>query len=410
MYSDFKEVIFIPGTTQFFDLKAYKNRLGKPYSQIVFYLCTETDLNYNQSHYDSLGDISNNAFDAHSEEERQDYLEIYNKSSNRPKIETPPAPADSSYLQIGLDTDDIPKVPQLYPFNEPEVFLVEKKVNHAESTQPPSSTSQVSYEDKLRTLQDVYRNNSEPFKLSVRRRKIWLDTCQKLKRAFKTGMKTLSIEFIGEDANDAGGPLKEFFSVLFDDVKKYLLCSSGSSFTFKHDIELLRNGDFSLLGSMIALALLNGCAGPRCLAAPIVGKLFGRDEPSKIEDVPDLEVQIKLKELNDTINNEEFAKSLENFPQRFEAGVTRVKVDFTEKSSFIEKISEHYCISTCIEELQDVVKGLDFLGLKNLRTNFCLIKQKTVTMFWTFSKWCTVIHNWKKDVWKKIFFITSQTL
>ena len=82
LYSDFKEIIFIPGTTQLFDLKAYKTRLGKPYSQIVFYLCTETDLNDKQSHYDSLEDINNNAFDAHSEEERQDYLEVSNKCSS----------------------------------------------------------------------------------------------------------------------------------------------------------------------------------------------------------------------------------------------------------------------------------------------------------------------------------------
>ena len=56
-------------------------------------------------------------------------------------------------------------------------------------------------------------------KLSIRRRKIRLDTAEKLKRAFKNGSKLFSVHFIGEEAVDAGGPLREFFSVLFDDIK-----------------------------------------------------------------------------------------------------------------------------------------------------------------------------------------------
>ena len=68
----------------------------------------------------------------------------------------------------------------------------------------------------------------EPFKLTVRRRKLWTDTVQKLKRAFKEGISPLVIEFVGEEANDVGGPLKEYFSVAFEEAQRHLMCSGSN--------------------------------------------------------------------------------------------------------------------------------------------------------------------------------------
>jgi len=43
LYPDLKEVIHLPGTLKEFNLKQYKEYFGKPYSQIVFYLCITSD-------------------------------------------------------------------------------------------------------------------------------------------------------------------------------------------------------------------------------------------------------------------------------------------------------------------------------------------------------------------------------
>ena len=46
------------------------------------------------------------------------------------------------------------------------------------------------------------------------RRRIWQDSVQKLKRLFKDGIKLFHIGFVGEEAVDHGGPLKEYFTLI----------------------------------------------------------------------------------------------------------------------------------------------------------------------------------------------------
>ena len=53
----------------------------------------------------------------------------------------------------------------------------------------------------------------------MRKRKIWKDSVQKLKRLFKDGIRPFHIRFVGEEAVDYGGPYKEYFTLLFDEVK-----------------------------------------------------------------------------------------------------------------------------------------------------------------------------------------------
>ena len=143
------------------------------------------------------------------------------------------------------------------------------------------------------------------------------------------------------------------------------MCSGGTeAFTFIHDIEKLKNGDFKLLGNLFAMALICGCAGPRCLMKPVVDKILSQEvESPSIDDVPDLEIQLKLKEVESTSCDADFQSCIESFPARFDAGVTQLNIKFDDKAKFIQNVCEHFCISRCIEEIQDVAKGMDILGL-----------------------------------------------
>ena len=44
LYESGKQAQFLPGTTEFFNLKRYKEEIGKDYKSIVLYLCTNEDL------------------------------------------------------------------------------------------------------------------------------------------------------------------------------------------------------------------------------------------------------------------------------------------------------------------------------------------------------------------------------
>ena len=59
----------------------------------------------------------------------------------------------------------------------------------------------------------------------VRRKHIWSDAKRALRRAGFNYSIGLNVQFIGEDAHDAGGPSREFFQL----VSK-LMCEDGSLF------------------------------------------------------------------------------------------------------------------------------------------------------------------------------------
>ena len=184
--------------------------------------------------------------------------------------------------------------------------------------------------------------------------------------------------FIGEDGRDNGGLLREFFTVVFEDVKKYLVCcGKGDGYTFHHDMERLKRHEFLLLGRLFGLAIVYGCPGPRYLLPPVVSKIFFQPTSYKfyIQDIPDFDIQTKLNKVANATSDEEFQKSLEEFPERFDA-VSKAKVNFCDKDVFIQDVVEHYTTSKCSEEIFDIAAGLDFANLhavlsSHLEVIFC---------------------------------------
>jgi len=71
---------------------------------------------------------------------------------------------------------------------------------------------------------------------------------------------------------------------------------------------------------MVALSLLHGFAGPHNLAKPLAHKILGLKPDLEISDIPDFEVQQKLREIEVCNSKETLSLLMENFDQRFEAG------------------------------------------------------------------------------------------
>ena len=49
LYPDFKEVFYLPGSSNMFQLHKYKHDLAKPYLQMLFYLCVLIHFEQGQS-------------------------------------------------------------------------------------------------------------------------------------------------------------------------------------------------------------------------------------------------------------------------------------------------------------------------------------------------------------------------
>ncbi|XP_057307863.1 uncharacterized protein LOC130645783 [Hydractinia symbiolongicarpus] len=204
LYPDFQEVICMPGKSVSFKLNDYKEDLCKPYSQILFYLCLSSQFYHNSKKSNKI-----------------DYINVKNTSTRVDNGYNFLTTIDDVDHPFGLlnDRSSCSSIPSTeynsthsaFPTLDNNIHSIENYIDNE-----PSLT------DKLENLQ-AFLKIAGTVELSVRQRKIWLDTLEKLQRLYREGVKPFTITFIGEVAQDGGGPLKEFFAALFDDVKKVFI-------------------------------------------------------------------------------------------------------------------------------------------------------------------------------------------
>ena len=203
------------------------------------------------------------------------------------------------------------------------------------------------------------------YRLEIKRIKMWEHTNTKLKRQLKPNVKPICIVFIGEPAFDAGGSLREFFTLYFDAAARNIMQGTSSSFTLLHDVKKLNNGDFKSFDLLIGLALIYGCPGPRNMQEPLLCALFDLPiDDGNIEDIPDCDIQTKLQELSSCADKDTFQNVLNEFPERYTIGVTATFLHLSaDKDTVIKNVIHHCCISLCLEEIRSVQKGMSALGV-----------------------------------------------
>ena len=78
-------------------------------------------------------------------------------------------------------------------------------------------------------------------------------------------IKPITVEFVGEEAIDDGGPLREIYTIFYDNVPNY---------SFMHDAHRNEKRHFYLFGKFVAIGLLQGVPGPHCFCKPLVEYVF----------------------------------------------------------------------------------------------------------------------------------------
>ena len=95
--------------------------------------------------------------------------------------------------------------------------------------------------------------------------------------------RNLVIEFVGEEGVDTGGLRREFFSVLF---KSSPVFDKG---LFSHDSSLLDKKQYLYMGKLVAMAIITGHPGPRCLKDHLVDYILTGKEP-QLQSTPAAEI------------------------------------------------------------------------------------------------------------------------
>jgi hypothetical protein len=91
--------------------------------------------------------------------------------------------------------------------------------------------------------------------------------------------KPVKVTFIGEEGIDAGGLLREFFTLVFDNMQVF-----NSNGCFCVDSQFLQDRRYFIIGKVTALALIHGHPGPHALN-PVLSKYILTGEEPKADDI-----------------------------------------------------------------------------------------------------------------------------
>lgn len=257
LLEDFKEALFLPGTyKEFFTIERYQEVLGKDYKNITLYLCTNTDFVLHQQGGDveelDITHPDQECLLSGQHSQPSGLLHSGNESSRQKASSSNPAVEPCTDLQESQAVNQSEQE-TLFACGEDvmEDFqdfmwgMMDDDVGEEELVKAAIARS---LEEEIRPIDDMklvellesFRKqvkNEESCEIVVLRRKL-LKTCLKaVTESTFDFFKTPLIHFSGEDAEDCGGPRREFFRLLMKTLSSEFVVFEGrqTSLVFSHN-------------------------------------------------------------------------------------------------------------------------------------------------------------------------------
>lgn len=113
-------------------------------------------------------------------------------------------------------------------------------------------------------------------KITVRRRHVWGDTKRALQRHSFNPSIGLEICFIGEEEQDVGGPLREYFTFLWRAlaINNSIFTGPEESRSLTHNMLSLKCNNYAVVGNCVSLALRYGGSGPNFFSQSLTSYIF----------------------------------------------------------------------------------------------------------------------------------------
>ena len=112
-------------------------------------------------------------------------------------------------------------------------------------------------------------NPDDPHQLiTVRRRHIWSDTKRVFNKPYVDLILPVKVVFVGEQAEDEGGPKREFFRLALAAATSDPALFSGpcDRRVVQHNTTALLRKEFRHVGKLISMSVIQGGPGPMCFA------------------------------------------------------------------------------------------------------------------------------------------------
>ncbi|XP_071821218.1 uncharacterized protein [Apostichopus japonicus] len=177
------------------------------------------------------------------------------------------------------------------------------------------------------------------------------------------------IHFSGEDAVDLGGPKREFFRLLTQQLASLSIFEGKpGKLYFSHDIDLLEMGKYKLAGQFIAWSVLHGGPGFPMLHPGLynlmVGKVGKPEEQIEISDVTDIHVLCHLKMI-EGISSESMIDPAVAAVSDWAAnsGYSKIySLSIESKEDTIKALVKQHVFYRCKAEVEEFQEGMDSVG------------------------------------------------
>ena len=259
-YEDGAEAQFLPGTHSFFDLKSYREEIGKEYRRIVFFLCTQED--QTTAEKNKTFDYAETSSDTSEENARYESELIKNDEELAKQLQSQ---YDIEVKEEVIEVLD-DSVPELESVNNAEDLQGDKQdgvlpsqpVNMGEEENNESLTES-NLTDFIRVMA-MKLDDSDQFFLVIRRNaKLSRKLSMWQREATKNSPeKTLRICFTGEAGIDSGALSREFLTQTIDEIGKTIFPNGIPADSMLN----VHNGTFRTCGQITAVSIVEGGPPP----------------------------------------------------------------------------------------------------------------------------------------------------
>lgn len=213
------------------------------------------------------------------------------------------------------------------------------------------------------------------FSLAVRRADVLGSALLGIDRKAFSPFKPLKVSFFGEEAQDGGGPRREFFRLLADGIKSSMCVGSNECYILRHDVVGLQAKKFERLGQLMALSLAQEGSGFSFFAPCMFDYICGKDVHEitvDVNSVPDYEAHDLLLKLKDMCDESMLHQTLLDASDVVvSSGYTKplVSAKLSDIAEISKTIALHYSLLQSLAEIDQLKKGLESLGVLELMKN-----------------------------------------
>ena len=211
-------------------------------------------------------------------------------------------------------------------------------------------------------------------KFNISRNFIWEGTKRALSRKSFSPNNKVSVKFTddagkSEGAVDMGGPMKEYFTLVTQwMLTSQLFCGPDNAKFLSYQASSVEQNEYYYAGLIIAMSLVNGGPGPRCLASKMFQVLVHGQRGIVIDfdEVYDKELQNCLTSLHNAPTVAAAMEILENekLMTILDLAGTLTPVKTTDDSKKIAVLTaKWYVIGRCTVSIEAFENGLSVLGV-----------------------------------------------